>query len=208
MFNTILNNEINKIINKGTGAGGANTNFNGIMFENKTSIENKLLENNFEKKIMNTNKYGYYYIKTNNENNKIIYLTQSGFQSYFKENFNFNIYKKPDEAFVILNNNTFYIKILEKKNQNVEGSVEDKLKTGLFNKKEYEKIFKYEIEKNNIIFNYNISYGFCISKFLQEKFESNKIKYNIIKEIMDEDGIKIFYGDNDNYFDILLNWVL
>ena len=208
MFNTILNNEINKIINKGTGAGGANTNFNGIMFENKTSIENKLLENNFKKIIMNKNKYGYYYIKTNNENNKIIYLTQSGFQSYFKENFNFNIYKKPDEAFVILNNNTFYIKILEKKNQNVEGSVEDKLKTGLFNKKEYEKIFKYEIEKNNIIFNYNISYGFCISKFLQEKFESNKIKYNIIKEIMDEDGIKIFYGDNDNYFDILLNWVL
>ncbi len=32
----------NKIINKGTGAGGANTNYNGLSFEEKTSIESKL----------------------------------------------------------------------------------------------------------------------------------------------------------------------
>ena len=70
-------NEIS-IKNKGTGAGGANTNINGISFENKTSIENKLLENNFTKIIMNNkNKYGYYFECNNVENNnKIIYLTQ------------------------------------------------------------------------------------------------------------------------------------
>ena len=131
-------------LNKGIGAGGKNTTINGILFECKTCIENKLLENKFNKVIINKknkkNKYNYYF-EYKNENTKIIYLTQSGFKLYFKEYYNINIYKQPDEAFVIYSDDKFYIKILEKKNQNVEGSVEDKLKTGLFNKKEYEKIF-------------------------------------------------------------------
>jgi hypothetical protein len=53
-----------------------------------------------------------------------------------------------------------------------------------------------------------IEYAFCISKFLQNKFESNNIKYNIIKEIMLEDNIKIFYGEDDNYLDIIYDWII
>jgi hypothetical protein len=141
-----------------------------MLFENKTCIENKLLENNFVKIIINKkNKYGYYF-----ENNNIIYLTQSGLKLYIKLKFNINIYKHPDEAFIIFKNNNYYLKILEKKNQNVDGSVEDKLKTGKFNSREYEKML------NNTKYNFIISYAFCINKFLQEKFESNQIKSNII----------------------------
>jgi hypothetical protein len=121
-----------------------------------------------------------------------------------KKEFDINIYKNPDEAFIIFNNNDVYIKILEKKNQNVEGSVEDKLKTGGFNKREYEKMISKE-NKTKYIF--SISYAFCVSKFLQNKFESNQIKYNIIKEIMTEDNIKIFYGEDEKYFDTLLEWI-
>jgi hypothetical protein len=74
----------NKIINKGTGVGGANTILNGSSFEIKTSIENKLLKNNFTKIILNkNNKYGYYF-----EFDNIIYLTQSVFNLYFKSNKN------------------------------------------------------------------------------------------------------------------------
>jgi hypothetical protein len=201
-------NEIS-IKNKGTGAGGANTNINGLSFENKTSIENKLLENNFTKIIINNkNKYGYYFEYNDVENNnKIIYLTQNGFKLYFKEKYNINVYKQPDEAFIIISANNYNIKILEKKNQNVDGSVEDKLKTGYFNKREYEKMIKKEVENKKIDFNFTISYAFCISAFLQNKFNSMLPKYNIIKEIMMEDGINIFYGEETNYFNQLLEWI-
>jgi len=193
-------NVLDKVLNKGVGAGGANTTINGLSFENKTSIENKLLENNYIKVIMDTKKkYGYYFEYKNN-NNKIIYMTQAGFKLYFKKTFNIEVYKQPDEAFLIFSNNEYHLKILEKKNQNTDGSIEDKLKTGQFNRREYEKMLnKYVL--------FNISYAFCISHFLQEKFESNKIKYKNMKEIMNEDGIKLFYGDDDNYFDILYEWI-
>ena len=48
----------------GTGGGGANTTLNGSLFEERTSIENKLLENKFIRKEIDTktkNKKGYYF---------------------------------------------------------------------------------------------------------------------------------------------------
>ncbi len=64
--------------NKGTGAGGSKTNLNGLAFEEKTSIENKLLKENYTKHFLNKTKYGYYFEKTI-DNTKIIYFKQSGF---------------------------------------------------------------------------------------------------------------------------------
>jgi hypothetical protein len=195
----MLENET--IINKGTGAGGAKTNKNGLSFENKTSIETKLSENKFEKIIMNKKMKNGYYFELKNNDDIIIYLTKSGFKLYFKEEFNIKCWKEPDEAFLIFSNNKYYLKILEKKNQNGEGSVEEKLKTGQFTRREYEKML------NNPSYKFNISYAFCISKYLQNKLESNKIKYTIMKELMLEDNIKIFYGDDDNYLDIVYEWI-
>jgi hypothetical protein len=199
-----------KNINRGNGAGGENTTKNGINFELQTSIENTLLKYKFKKCVINKtnkkNKYNYYF-ELNNKNKKIIYLTQNAFKLYFKKEFDINIYKNPDEAFLIFTNNECNIKILEKKNQNVSGSVEDKLKTGRFNRREYEKIFEKETENKNILYKFNIFYAFCISKFLENKFESNEIKYNTIKEIMKEDNINLFYGEHSLYFDNILKWI-
>lgn len=192
------------LVNKGTGAGGAKTTHNGLSFENKTSIENKLLEKKFNKIIIDKKKKHSYYFENKINDNKIIYLTQSGFRIFMKNEFKIDIYKNPDEAFIIFSNNNIHIKILEKKNQNVEGSVEDKLKTGFFNKREYEKMIKMA---NNEEYKFNVEYAFCVSKFLQNKFESNQTKYNIIKEIMNEDNIKIFYGEDEKYFDNLFEWI-
>jgi hypothetical protein len=44
------------IKNKGTGAGGKNTNKNGKSFENITDIETKLIENKYEKKKIDKTK--------------------------------------------------------------------------------------------------------------------------------------------------------
>jgi len=187
--------------NKGSGAGGANTTFNGSSFEKKTSIENKLLENGYTKTIFNNKQTFGYYFEYVNENYKIIYLTQSGFRLYFKLKYNIDVYRNPDEAFLIIKEDKYYLKILEKKNQNVAGSVEDKLKTGQFNRREYEKMFK--DSSLNII----ISYSFCVSQYLKKQLNSNTKKYNNMKEIMAEDNINIFYGDDDNYFDKLFEWI-
>lgn len=80
--------------------------------------------------------------------------------------------------------------------------MEEKLKTGHFHKREYEKILNI-----NEKYNFNVTYAFCISKYLQDKFESNQIKYKNIRELMNEDNIKIFYGDDNKYFDILFDWI-
>ena len=68
-------------------------------------------------------------------------------------------------------------------------------------------MIKKEVEDKKIDFNFNISYAFCISTFLQNKFNSMQTKYNIIKEIMLEDDINIFYGEENNYFNQLLEWI-
>ena len=99
---------MSKVINNGTGAGGSKTSLNGGAFENKTSIEDKLLKNKFEKIIMDKSKYGYYFEKKDKDN-KLIYLTQGGFKLYCKKKFNVDIYRKPDEAFILIIKGTYYI---------------------------------------------------------------------------------------------------
>ena len=193
-----------KIINKGTGAGGSKTNHNGLSFEEKTSIEPKLDEYKYTKKdIKIKNKKGVYY-EYKDDNINIIYFKKNSFKLYFEKEFNFQssaIYRQPDEAYLIKINNEYILKILEKKNQNVEGSVEDKLKTGAFNRREY------ELMVNNDTHKFKIGYCFCVSKFLQDKLESDNIKYKNIKKIMEEDKIELLYGDNDNYMNKLCEWI-
>lgn len=190
--------------NRGTGAGGKNTTKNGSAFEQKTSIEQILYEHKFIMHKINKNKCGYF-LTYETENIQIIFTQQTGFKTYLMNKFNVDktqIYRCPDEAFIIYNKitDTYNIKILEKKNQNCEGTVEDKLKNGAFNRREYELMI-------NPIFNVTIDYAFCVSSFLQNKLQSKTPKYININKILLEDNINIFYGDNNNYFTNILNWI-
>jgi hypothetical protein len=195
---------MSKIINKGTGAGGAKTNYNGLSFEEKTSIEHTLDKSKYIKKELKIKKSKGYYYQYIKDNIDIIYFTKgckNGFKLYFQKEFNITTYRQPDEAYLIKNDNKYILKILEKKNQNVEGSVEEKLKTGAFNRREY------ELMVNNIEYNFSVVYCFCVSKFLQNKLESDNIKYKNIKKIMEEDKVGLLYGDDDNYIDKLCDWI-
>jgi hypothetical protein len=192
---------MSKIINKGTGAGGAKTNYNGLNFEEKTSIENNLDKLKYVKKEIKINKSKGYYYQYIKDNINIIYLKKNSFKLYFQKEFNIITYRQPDEAYLIKNDNKYILKILEKKNQNVEGSVEEKLKTGAFNRREYELMI------NNTEYNFSVVYCFCVSKFLQNKLESDNIKYKNIKKIMEEDKVGLLYGDDDNYIDKLCDWI-
>ena len=92
-----------KIINRGTGAGGAATNNNGKSFEALTNNQSKLIEQGYEKHIINKNKYGYYY-KKQFEDKEIVYVLQAGFKTYMNKMYkidNAEIFREPDEAYII-----------------------------------------------------------------------------------------------------------
>ena len=201
--------------NRGTGAGGAKTNHNGKKFEDKTDNEHKLLEHGYTKKYMKDiknedikhqdikkNRYtktDYCLIKEYDDKT-ITYVKQNAFVKYMSKKFNIELYRCPDEAYIIeyKNGRKVLVKVLEKKNQNVDGSVEIKLWAGPSLKREY------EIETNK---KFEVIYGFCLNKFLQNKYISNEKKYKTLNQILTENDIKVLFGDDENYFETLDKWI-
>jgi len=189
------------IINKGTGAGGSNTNYHGKKFEEITNNENRLLElgytkNSFTKKTKN--KYNYYLSKTYDDKT-IIFVLQNGLKNYCKEKYSIELFRCPDEAYIIeYNTGRKVIKILEKKEQHVDGSVETKLWSGASLKREYELVLGEEFE---------VFYGFCVSEFLKKKIISEEKKYKILNTILIEQDISVLFGDDSNYFYTLDMWL-
>ena len=116
-----------------------------------------------------------------------------------KYKYNIELFRCPDEAYIIEyhNQDKRVIKILEKKEQNVEGSVETKLWSGPSLKREYE----------ILLTNFTVYYGFCISDFLKQKMISKEPKYTILNQILKESGIEVLFGDDDNYFETLDTWI-
>lgn len=204
----IVNENQNQIVsdtsvlfNKGTGAGGANTNYYGKKFEEKTNNQTRLLndgyiKNSFTKKPKKA--YDYYLSKTF-EDKTIIFVLQNGLNIYMKNKYNIELFRWPDEAYIIEYNTCkkVVIKILEKKEQNVNGSVETKLWSGPSLKREYELLLGDD---------FIVHYGFCVSEFLKKKITSNEKKYATLNTIFNETNIAVLFGDDDNYFETFDNW--
>jgi hypothetical protein len=186
------------IINNGTGAGGSNTNYFGKKFEQKTNNHSRLIESGFSQTNFSKKPNDFYLSKTF-QDKTVIFLLQSGLKKYMKIQYNIELFRYPDEAYIILyHSGRKVLKILEKKEQNVEGSVETKLWSGPGLKREYELMLENQFE---------ISYGFCVSEFLKNKFVSNDKKYQILLTILAEHNISVLYGDDANYFETLDYWI-
>jgi hypothetical protein len=189
------------IINKGTGAGGANTNYYGKKFEEKTNNEQRLLEmgytkNSFTKK---PKKVFDHYLSKTFEDKTIVFVLQHGLKMYMKNKYNIDLFTLPDEAYIIeYTSGRKVIKILEKKEQNVEGSVETKLLAGHTIKRIYELALGPEFE---------VFYGFCVSKFLKNKLISTKPKYTLLNRALIESNIAVLFGDDENYFETFDTWL-
>ena len=121
------------IINKGTGAGGANTNKNGLSYEELTDLSTNYVEVG----IVNNGKNKYKSIKFESSVNEYISVNKSKFHSYMdfihEKNTTIKLAggcKAPDEAYVdIIRKNLF---IIEKKFQQGPGSVDEKIQSGGF----------------------------------------------------------------------------
>jgi len=186
--------------NKGTGAGGANTNYYGKKFEEKTNNESRLLNDGFIKNSFTTKTkktYDYYLSKTF-EDKTIIFVLQNGLKMYMKNKYNIDLFRCPDEAYIIeYKTGKKVIKILEKKEQNVNGSVETKLWASPSLKREYELVLGNE---------FDVHYCLCVSKFLQNLLVSNSKKYLVLNKILSEQKIDILFGDDETYFEKFDIW--
>jgi hypothetical protein len=191
---------LNCIINKGTGAGGSNTNYYGKKFEEKTDNQKRLLQDGYIKNIFRNCKKSYgYYLSKQNEEKTIIFVSQNGLKLYMKEKYNKELFRCPDEAYIIeYATGKNVIKILEKKEQRVEGSVETKLWSGPSLKREYEIVLGSSFE---------VHYAFCINNFLKKKITSDLQKYTILNTILNENNISVLFGDDNNYFETFDNWL-
>ncbi len=189
-----------ELTNKGTGAGGKNTNYYGKQFEEKTSSENFLINNGFIRKEYpsSSTKYNYYLHKIY-EDKQVFFTLQNGLKKFAKNRYNLDLFRCPDEAYIIeFNDGRKVVNIIEKKEQNREGSVETKMWSCPSLKREYELIFGVE---------FSIEYSLCINEFLENKIKSNETKYNILKIILQENRINILFGDDENYFETLRNYL-
>ena len=176
-------------VNKGTGAGGAKTNENGKRFEETTNNELRLVSQGFTKKSINKNKFGYFLEKEN-----VVFVLQGGLVDYMKKEYDIELFRNPDEAYIIKKGDKTVIKILEKKHQNVQGSAETKLWAAPALKREYELV---------IGENFEIEYALCLSDwFKQQKSE----KYIYLNMILEENNIDVFYA-GENYFKELDEWI-
>lgn len=189
------------VSNKGTGAGGANTNHNGNAFENKTDNEARLLSIGFIRKNIpgkEKTKYGYY-LELIATTATIIFVKQNGLKNYMKSFHNKEVFREVDEAYIIKHTNGTTLKILEKKNQNGGGSVEDKLCLGHH--------FKFMEFPSYVGPEFQVEYAFCISSFLKECYISNKTKWPAIRHANEKYDIPVFFGDDEDYFTKLDEWI-
>lgn len=190
-----------KIENRGTGAGGAKTNLYGKKFEKKTDNEERLLEQGYEKRVINKNvkSDSNYYLTKEFEDKTISFVVQGGLRLYFKYTYNIDLFRYPDEAYIFeYKDGRKLVKILEKKCQNVDGTMETKLWSCPSLKREYELILGEA---------FKVQYGLCVNDFLKRKFISDKKKYNLLKIILKEHNIDILFGEDENYFQLFDVWI-
>lgn len=179
------------VLNRGTGAGGANTNINGLSYEDKTDLKSLYSSCDINKKdnyktirftgydgieLINANKSALhkYMLKINEKNTSI--LPAAGC-------------KEPDEAYV--NDTHKIIFIIEKKFQQGPGSVDEKIQTGPFKKLHYGKLFP----------NYKIYYIYCLSDWFKRP------EYASVLDYLTECSIQIFWGNDDDYKNKMVEFI-
>jgi len=172
---------------KGKGAGGANTNKNGLSYETKTDLST-------EYNIIQQDKYSKKVTFTTNQNISLLTTKQHNLFKCMDKNIDKNIYrahgcKNPDECFIDEATKTMFI--IEKKFQQTAGSVCEKIQTPDFKIWQYSRTFP----------NYTIIYIYCLSDWF---------KYNCKAEIeyLEYKKIPLFWGNSDSYKTDIVNFMI
>jgi len=175
-----------KIINKGTGAGGANTNKNGLKFEEVADLKDRY-ESIIRHKIGSE-------VKFKGHLRTFIEVSKSALHKYMEKIGEKNMMlkpaagcKKPDEAYIDLEKKNIFI--IEKKFQQRSGSADEKLQTGCFKQSHYKGLFP----------NFKIYYMYCLSDWF--KREESALKY------LKDGGIPVFWENSEKYKEKIIEFI-
>ena len=174
-------------INKGTGAGGSNTNKNGLSYEDLTNL-------NTEYNILSNNKT-HSIIQFYKNNQRTFTLThKTHLYKYMEKNTETTTPKAhgckyPDECYI--DEISKMIFIIEKKFQQVPGSVCEKIQTPHFKLWQYNRTFP----------KYHTVYIYCLTEWF---------KNNCVAELQYLEHIKIpiFWGNDINYKNKIIDYIL
>jgi len=192
---TPINGE--RLKNRGTGAGGANTNATGLSYEANTDLSTEYILTTPEpdKGLSDTNA-NYTYIKFKDSEKLFI---KAGKRDLYKIMSDMNEVntelvpaagcKYPDEAYINLVDKHIYI--IEKKFQQCSGSVDEKIQTGQFKQYHYSKLFP----------NFKVSYIYCLSNWFK------KSDYKSVLEYLSENKIQVFWGNDPNYKNLITKYL-
>jgi hypothetical protein len=176
------NNQLIVVVNRGTGAGGANTNKNGHSYEEFTD-----LKTNYKTCDFNKSEH-VYEVVFEGYDRTFVKVNKSELHTYMKKHGEKNIELqpapgclKPDEAYIDRENKIAII--IEKKFQQGTGSVDEKIQTGHFKKLHYQELFP----------NFKIYYIYCLSDWFK------KNKYNSTLNYLKQNDIPIFWGSSETY---------
>lgn len=191
------------------GKGGANTNITGLKFEKE--VEFSTIFNNLDNLSLDSFEYfpkegeKFFRIKQRDTNTVVGYfMKKSKLYQWLKEseeteNLNYkNILSKNLEAdgiILLIDNGVHNFYIFEKKYQESEGSVDEKLQTFEYKLYQYRRV----LEKANI--GYTINFAYILSdKFKTPKYSDN-LNYITLK------GAKYFFQNDSNFITNLLNYL-
>lgn len=173
------------IRNKGTGAGGANTNKNGLSYEDRKCLDNRIT-------IKKINKYSKT-IQFDNEGKIFLRTKKADFFKCMEKEHRKSINKahgckQPDDCYIDKDSKIIYI--TEKKFQQGSGSTCEKIQTIKFKLWQYRRTFE----------NYKIYYIYVLSDWF---------KYNCQAEIeyLDENNYKYFWGDSETFQDDIIKFI-
>ena len=173
-------------MNRGSGAGGAATNTNGLPFEEATDLATEyatIETTDCSKKIMFKGSDSVF-ITTKKAKQRVPELTPS-----LPKELQAHGTKLPDECFIDQEKKVLFI--IEKKSQNGSGSVCEKLQTADFKRKHYSKLFP----------EYSVVYFYCLSEWFREKCKAEL-------EFLDEIGVRVFWGSDKDYKQKVVEFIM
>lgn len=176
------------IKNKGTGAGGARTNLNGLPYEKMTDLASEFSIVSRE----STHKVVHFNADPQNDRN-FIRARKNKFKKYMEPFTNHDMKwvhgsKKPDECYIDENSKTIFV--IEKKFQQIEGSICEKIQSAPCKIWNYKKIFP----------QHNIVYTYTLSDWYKEHCPAEL-------EYLEEKNIPVFWGNDDDYKSQMVNYI-
>lgn len=175
--------------NRGTGAGGSNTNKNGLPYEELTDLNDMVTvvqQSTLYSKVTFSSDVRKTFIKTKQAN---LFKYMNSINELNTHVEKAHGCKNPDECYIdTVSKNMF---VIEKKFQQCSGSVCEKIQTGPFKLWQYTRTFP----------KYKIVYVYCLSAWFKENCKSEL-------EYLAQQGIPVFWGNSTTYKQDIVDFIV